>query len=409
MPTSDPALPVPHRSRVAVLLTATSALSAISPLLALPLISRAAGPEGFLNIATGQAIGTLAATLILFGWNIRGPVQTARSSRPQDIFWASLFARGLNGAIVLPALAVVAVLATTEGQALLTVVAALAFAWQGFSIAWYAIGTGSPGVALVFDTLPRILGNIVGGVLAFALTMPLLYPAVLLGTSILALVTFALRNAHTASWSPVQAWHAAIGSYASQWRSATTGALLTFSETAPLTALGVAGSPAAVGFAPFDRVVKYGYIGVYMVSNAVQGWVSSAPGALGRQRMRRAVGLHGMLATALGLGFALLAPPLVPIILGPDFRLGTATAVFGGVALAAMTMTTVFGLCVLMPSGRENAYLRSVVVGAVIVLPAVLLGAAWWGVTGAAAGVAVVQCAVLATMTPPAIAALRRA
>ncbi len=96
--------------------------------------------------------------------------------------------------------------------------------------------------------------------------------------------------------------------YRRGWRTALSAGLLTFSETAPLSALGVATSPAAIGFAPFDRVLKYGYIGVYMITGSFQGWVASANGEAGLRRMRRAVGIHAALALGLGAAFALIVP-----------------------------------------------------------------------------------------------------
>ncbi len=92
----SPEAPRPHRARSVALLTGVSALSAISPLIALPLITRAAGPTGFAEIAIGQALGTLAATIITFGWAVRGPVEAARSSHPSRVFRASIIVRGAN-------------------------------------------------------------------------------------------------------------------------------------------------------------------------------------------------------------------------------------------------------------------------------------------------------------------------
>lgn len=397
----------PHRGRIVALLTSAAAISALSPLIALPFVARAAGPEGFVNIATGQAIGTLAATIILFGWNIKGPVTLARSPKPTEIFWASLFSRLMNSAVVLPVVVVIAMLATTQGDALLTVVSALAFSLQGFSISWYAVGTGDPRISLAFDSFPRLVANTLGGVLALVLMAPLVYPLFILGLTLGALVASMLTVGRQRPWSASLAWQDARASYGTQWQPAATGALLTFSETSPLTVLGIIGSPASRGFAPFDRLLKYGYIGVYMVTNSFQGWVASADGALKTKRMRRATGLHLGLAAALGCGFALLAPWAAPILLGPGFAIEPLTALFGGVGLAAMTMTTVLGVCVLLPSHNDRAYLWSVGLGAALIVPAVVTGAHAGGVTGAAAAVAVVQLIVLVAMLPVSLRVLR--
>ncbi|WZH37572.1 MAG: hypothetical protein PIR02_02650 [Microbacterium enclense] len=407
MTSTTPEPPRPHRARSVVLLTAVSALSAISPLIALPLITRAAGPSGFAEIAIGQALGTLAATLITFGWAVRGPVEAARSAHPARVFRASLVVRGANSLVALPAVALIAALASHSEDHALAIVSALAFALQGLSLSWYAVGVGRPSLALVFDALPRIVLNLAGAVLALVTGQALIYPVVLLAGTVVAFLVASWVIGLRERFSVRAALADAAASYRGGWRTAVAAALLTFSETAPLSTLGVAGSPAAIGFAPFDRVLKYGYIGVYMISSSFQGWVSSAQGAAGLARMRRAVTLHGGLGVVLGTLFATVAPWATPIVLGPGFEIGGLTALFGGVALAAMTVGTALGVCVVLPSGRDGAYLIAVGVGAVLVVPAVLVGAALGGVAGAAGAVAVVQLAVLTALTLAAAPVLR--
>ncbi len=407
MTSTAPEAPRPHRARSVALLTGVSALSAISPLIALPLITRAAGPTGFAEIAIGQALGTLAATLITFGWAVRGPVEAARSSHPSRVFRASIVVRGANSIVILPVIALVAAMASHADDHALAIVSALAFSLQGLSLSWYAVGVGRPLLALVFDAVPRIVLNLAGAVIALATGIPLVYPLVLL------LGTFA--SFLVATWLIGMRERFSLGSvltdaraaYRSGWRTALAAGLLTFSETAPLSTLGVAGSPAAIGFAPFDRVLKYGYIGVYMITSSFQGWVSSAPGEAGRRRMRRAVGIHALLAAGLGAGFALVVPWATPIVLGPGFEIDQLTALFGGTALAAMTLATALGMCVVLPSGHDGAYLASVCVAAVLIVPAVLVGAGIGGVAGAAGGVAAVQLAALLALSVAAVPVLR--
>ncbi|MEV7756326.1 hypothetical protein AB0O16_01205 [Microbacterium sp. NPDC089180] len=407
MTSTAPEAPRPHRARSVALLTGVSALSAISPLIALPLITRAAGPTGFAEIAIGQALGTLAATLITFGWAVRGPVEAARSSHPSRVFRASIVVRGANSVLILPVVAVVAALASHADDHALAIVSALAFSLQGLSLSWYAVGVGRPLLSLVFDALPRIVLNLVGAVLALVTGIPLLYPVILLAGTFAAFVVATWLIGLRERFAVGETLRDARSAYRGGWRTALAAGLLTFSETAPLSTLGVATSPAAIGFAPFDRVLKYGYIGVYMITSSFQGWVSSAAGAAGLRRMRRAVGIHGLLAIGLGAGFALVVPWATPIALGPGFEIAPLTALFGGIALAAMTLATALGMCVVLPSGRDGAYLASVCVAAVLIVPAVLIGAGLGGVAGAAAGVAAVQLAALLALSVAAVPVLR--
>ncbi|KTS56560.1 hypothetical protein NS206_13565 [Microbacterium testaceum] len=400
--------PRPHRARSVALLTAVSAVSAISPLIALPLITRAAGPDGFAEIAIGQALGTLAATIITFGWAVRGPVEAARSSHPARVFRASIVVRGANSLLVLPLVAVVAAFASHADDHALAIVSALAFSLQGLSLSWYAVGVGRPLLSLIFDAVPRIVLNLAGALAALLTATPLLYPAILLVGTLAAFLAATWFIGLRERFSVRAALADARGAYRGGWRTALAAGLLTFSETAPLSTLGVASSPAAIGFAPFDRVLKYGYIGVYMITGSFQGWVSSASGDAGLRRMRRAVGIHVVLAFALGAGFALVVPWATPVVLGPGFEISTFTALFGGIALAAMTLATALGMCVVLPAGRDGAYLTAVRVGALLIVPAVLVGSSLAGVAGAAGGVAAVQLLVMTVFAVTALPVLRK-
>ncbi|MFV9424422.1 hypothetical protein [Microbacterium sp. S1037] len=399
--------PRPHRARSVALLTAVSAVSAISPLIALPLITRAAGPDGFAEIAIGQALGTLAATIITFGWAVRGPVEAARSSHPARVFRASIVVRGANSLLVLPLVAIVAAFASHADDHALAIVSALAFSLQGLSLSWYAVGVGRPLLSLIFDAVPRIVLNLAGALAALLTATPLLYPAILLVGTLAAFLAATWFIGLRERFSVRAALADARGAYRGGWRTALAAGLLTFSETAPLSTLGVASSPAAIGFAPFDRVLKYGYIGVYMITGSFQGWVSSASGDAGLRRMRRAVGIHVVLAVALGAGFALVVPWATPVVLGPGFEISTFTALFGGIALAAMTLATAMGMCVVLPAGRDGAYLTAVCVGALLIVPAVLVGSSLAGVAGAAGGVAAVQLLVMTVFAVTAFPVLR--
>jgi O-antigen/teichoic acid export membrane protein len=400
--------PRPHRARSVALLTAVSAVSAISPLIALPLITRAAGPDGFAEIAIGQALGTLAATIITFGWAVRGPVEAARSSHPARVFRASIVVRGANSLLVLPLVAVVGAFASHADDHSLAIVSALAFSLQGLSLSWYAVGVGRPLLSLIFDAVPRIVLNLAGALAALLTATPLLYPAILLVGTLAAFLAATWFIGLRERFSVRAALADARGAYRGGWRTALAAGLLTFSETAPLSTLGVASSPAAIGFAPFDRVLKYGYIGVYMITGSFQGWVSSASGDAGLRRMRRAVGIHVVLAVALGAGFALVVPWATPVVLGPGFEISTFTALFGGIALAAMTLATAMGMCVVLPAGRDGAYLTAVCVGALLIVPAVLVGSSLAGVAGAAGGVAAVQLLVMTVFAVTALPVLRK-
>src|SRR5213595_2003531 len=88
-------------------------LSLITPLLLLPVISGFVGGSGISSVISGQAIGTFAATVLMWGWNVDGPVAVARSTSAagrSKVYLQSMRTRLLLLALVLPATAAIAAL-----------------------------------------------------------------------------------------------------------------------------------------------------------------------------------------------------------------------------------------------------------------------------------------------------------
>jgi O-antigen/teichoic acid export membrane protein len=136
------------------------ALSAVTPLIAIPAITATSGAGGWEAYALGLSIGSAACTLVELGWPLTGPQRVA-AEVPGDR-WVSLVSSirtRLLALIVLAPLATgLAVLlawnATPEHVAT-TSLMALASAASGLSGNWYFIGVGRPLRILTSDALPR--------------------------------------------------------------------------------------------------------------------------------------------------------------------------------------------------------------------------------------------------------------
>ena len=85
-------------------------LSLLTPLLVLPVISRAATTAEWSALAVGQSIGLVASLVVGYGWPVLGPPRAAQAgaSERRELYADSLVSRLLVLAVVGPAVGVLA-------------------------------------------------------------------------------------------------------------------------------------------------------------------------------------------------------------------------------------------------------------------------------------------------------------
>ncbi|QAY72215.1 hypothetical protein ET445_01530 [Agromyces protaetiae] len=132
-------------------------------LLTIPAIVLLTSPDLWASVALGQAVGSSAGVLALFGWGVTGPAKVAMASAGERAarYWDSVSAR----LILFAPIAVVAVLVPwliVPEEPVAASVASLAMAFGGLSGSWYLVGVGRADLLLVLDTVPRVAATVVG-------------------------------------------------------------------------------------------------------------------------------------------------------------------------------------------------------------------------------------------------------
>ncbi|WP_417234442.1 lipopolysaccharide biosynthesis protein [Arthrobacter sp.] len=137
-------------------------LAAVS-LIAIPAMVGASGARPWGMIAAGQAIGAVAAVIVGFGWGLSGPAIIAKSApgeRRREYVESALARMVL---FVPAALAAFAAAWIVGGDfAIYAGFGALSSASVGLTANWYFVGTDSPYMLLICETLPRVLGTLAG-------------------------------------------------------------------------------------------------------------------------------------------------------------------------------------------------------------------------------------------------------
>lgn len=385
-------------------------LALVLPFLLLPVVSRVVGPPGWSSITAGQAVGVFAATVILWSWNISGPVDIARSAGVHDraaIYSRSMRTRLVIAAAVFPLMTVLVSVIAHEGFRLDAVTMAWATALTGFSPAWYGIGAGNPRILAIYDTVPRFLAAVVSAPLIIITGQVWLYGAISIVTTAVALVAFHRRFGEAASWFPRNP-----ASVVREILPGTGVAAISFSGSAyasspvPIATATVQSATATAGFSSADNIYRLGLFSIVAIGNTFQGWTLEPCAPDPRRRHLIAVYAH-LLLGALGAAFlTVLGPWVSGLIFGEALKADTITSFFYGVSFFFLSASTPFIRNILIPAGRQHTVLMwtglSAVCGIVLMVTAGLAG----NVPGVALGMAVSEAILLVGLLLPALALL---
>ncbi|PZE29910.1 MULTISPECIES: hypothetical protein [unclassified Curtobacterium] len=142
---------------------ATVVVSGASSIVTIPVIVTLTSAHSWAAVALGQAVGSSLSVLTMFGWGITGPARIAMMPRSEHAvaYWDSIVARLI---VLVPVLAITVgvtwVIAPTAHLA--AVVAGVAMAAGGLSGTWALIGRREPVALFWADTVPRVVGTVLG-------------------------------------------------------------------------------------------------------------------------------------------------------------------------------------------------------------------------------------------------------
>lgn len=385
-------------------------LALVLPFLLLPVVSRVVGPPGWSSITAGQAIGVFAATVILWSWNISGPVDIARNTGQHDraaIYSRSVRTRLVIAAVVFPLMTLLVIAIAHEGFRLDAVTMAWATALTGFSPAWYGIGAGNPRILAVFDTVPRFAAAVISAPLIIVTGQVWIYGAVSIVTTAVSLVAFHRRFGESGTWfprHPLRVVREVIPS--------TGVAAISFSGSAyasspvPIATATVQSASATAGFSSADNIYRLGLFSIVAVGNTFQGWTLEPDASNPRRRHLIAVCAHLLLGVLGGAFLTILGPWVSGLIFGEALRADTLTSFFYGLSFFFLSASTPFIRNILIPAGRQRTVLVWTAVSAVFGIVMMVTSGLAGNVPGVALGMAVSEAVLLAGLLTPALALL---
>ncbi|WP_427130219.1 polysaccharide biosynthesis protein [Pseudarthrobacter sp. S9] len=382
-------------------------LALVLPFLLLPVIARVVGAAGWSSITAGQAIGVFAATIILWSWNISGPVEIARagaSPARAALYSSSIRSRTVIATVVLPLMTLIVALVAHDGFRLDAITMAWATALTGFSPAWYGIGTGQPRILAVYDTLPRFCAAIVSAPLIVATGQVWTYGVLSVLATAASLVAFHKRFGEPRTWlpkSPRSVLREIIP------HAGTAGINLTGSAYAsapvPIATATVPSAAATAGFASADAIYRLGLFSVVALGNTFQGWTLEHDAADPRRRHIVALSAHAILGVAGGAFLGLFGPWVSGVMFGEAVRADTLTSVYYGVSFFFLSASTPLIRNLLIPARRQKAVLMWTGISAVAGVFLMIVAGLTSNVPAVALGMAVSEAILFLGLLAPAV------
>jgi PST family polysaccharide transporter len=383
-------------------------LSLVTPFLLLPVVARVAGAEGWSSFVSGQAVGTVGATVVFWGWNVGGPVLAARASDAEgraQVYAASLRTRYLLLVGVGPVAALVSAAVATPGHRSDAAAIAAATSLLGLSPAWFGIGVGRPWLLFWYDTLPRVVAALAGALVVGVTGQVWAYPALLAVSVVGSLALFRRRVAPTAHGADLRPWpvRRSVGELREHLGTAGVNLAASAYASTPVPVATLAFRPAVSSpFASADAAYRFGLFAVTALGNAFQGWTLEPEATDRPARHRQAVLAHVVLGLVGGSLFAALGPWVSGVLFGAEVAAPRDVCAWYGLAFLLVSASTPPIRNLLVPAGRVRLVLGWTIASAVTGLAVMVVAAVLGWSAGVAAGMALSELVLLVALLAPA-------
>ncbi|WP_448389056.1 lipopolysaccharide biosynthesis protein [Microbacterium aurum] len=386
------------------------ALAAISPLVALPFVSRSAGPSGWASAIAGEAVGTFIAIVIGYGWAAVGPALVSVAATDAErvrLYRDSLLVRLAIAVIGLPVLGVLCWFIASPGAEWLTLLMGAQGALIALSFTWYCAGVGDPRTIIIYDAIPRVVATVLASVVIALTGAVVLYPiaGIVVTVAGTAMFTARLLHRHPGPWPTARELPALLRS---GFPVALNDAALSAYSSVPAPLVNVtAPAVAAAGYASADKMFKLGSILPFTLASALQRWVGEVNGSDRADRLRVALMTHAALGLAGGVGLAALGSWVSLLLFGADATAPTNVLVAMGLVFVFLSLRTSMTRHILFPAGAARVVVRATLVASALGVPAMIVLALTIGPVGAAIGYALTEGAATILLWGPCAATFR--
>ena len=379
----------------AVGFTAAPLVAGLAPFLILPILARVTSAAEWTAVATGQALGAIAAVGVGLGWTLVGPPRLSYGGarKAEQLWWDSVLTRIAALALIAVILVPVSFVLAYPSTWSINYLAAVGVAATGLSCSWHAVGRGRGSDVVWFDAVPKVSGVALGAVILLTIRdVPFYLAVVLLG----ALVGPAWYGARHYPRIPRRRFRSVIRLAAVQRQALGANLLSSVQNAAPVIVVGALSAALPAGrVVSADKLYRAGQIATQALVNTVQAWALHGRPTSLTPRLRGALGAH-LLLGIVGCGLLIsLGPWVTGFAFGADLAAPIAACVGYGLAYLLFTMNIAVSRLVLVPRrGGQSIVLASAAAGVGVGLTAMIALVMAVGAEGVPFGLAIAEMTV---------------
>lgn len=367
------------------------ALSMLSSILLLPIISVKIGPSGWTAVAVGQSIGAIFSSVVSLAWGVIGGHKIATSDslvERRKIYRSSVHSRSLVFLLVVICVVPILLL-TVSGERLSTVLFMVGVSFNGLTASWYFSGVGLPKMLILNEGVVRFSGYFIS-IILLLLGLPLFSYALI--TVFSGIVMFIL-NWKTIMGGEVLYLHgdlrAAIRTIRDQLLGAASRAFVALFSFGGPTIIGAVSPSSLAIFSAFDQVQKASKNALDVVPQSFVWWIDQQQMQDRGKKYRRFFAFTLTSSALILVSFCALGAFVMRILFA-----GAIVPDFSEIVLVSLLITLTYythalELVILIPSGKQRfVYILNI---ALTIFGLIVVGVltAWLGVAGALSGFAV--------------------
>jgi O-antigen/teichoic acid export membrane protein len=378
------------------------ALSVLSPLLVLPLISHRFGPTGWSAVSIGQGTGGALSVVVGLSWPTVGAHLVASAGNAParlQLYVDSMVSR----LVVLAGLAPLGMLASAllaHDHRWAAALCALGLTLNGLTVFWYYVGVGTPRPLVVNEALPRLVaaGATVALLLAGADLWVFGALLVVSGAASAGLNYVTIMGGRPRRVTRVRSFPAVMRGVVAQHGVGTASRVMYgVYNTASVSIVALVAPSAVAGYAAIDRLWRTAFNGVTALPQGFAAWVSGGlPSARGRAA-RAAAAMAGLAVTAFA-GLWLIFPVGMRLLFAGRATWTPTERLLAATVLAVCFLGQALGLVTAVPLGGESAVYLSNATAACLGVPLILVLARRHSVAGGLTAVLVAESAVVVVL-----------
>ncbi|MDQ6732833.1 MAG: polysaccharide biosynthesis C-terminal domain-containing protein [Nitrospirota bacterium] len=355
-----------------------------------PLVVSLVGPKAWAGIAVAQSVAGFGAIVVVFGWGITGPSKVASIGRIDrgQFFADSLASRIWLFLFVTPVILVV-VWCLSLGDVVANAFSALAIVIPSLGASWFFIGEGSSRRLLVFESIPKAAGSVVGVVALFVSGNLVFFTGAQVVGAILAVVlgSRSVLSRH-ANFKLSAGLRNSLHRLGSQTGGMVTTVTSSLYVSFPLVAVSWLSPTSVEAYALADKLLKLFLTGLSPVVQVAVGYVPATDPVEHRRRSARAFRVALFLGLIVGAAFALIGPLIGDVLTAHKVQQIHSLFLPLAAALFSVTVSGTVGVACLTSFGHIGRVATSTVMGALIGVPLVVLAALSVGAVGVSWAVA---------------------